>query len=159
MDSSEYTIHNIKLSARRAFVCSKANLRHIVWCLSCPLKWTTVTTLHIFKVWGSAAFRPMRTDRWSGCSLSSVSAPVGPHPTHPWLPYTSEPPQRGWLLGVDYMGSSRVVKRLWQTISGGFFCVWSFHMWSLSIWKEVLRQSAWACLHPLASDDLWHQWK
>lgn len=48
---------------------------------------------------------------------------VGPHPTHPWLLYTCEPPQRGWLLGVDYMGSSIVVKRLWQTISGFFFCV------------------------------------
>ncbi len=64
-------IHSESFSPEN-FFCSDRSWRHIVWCLSCALKWTTVTTLYIFKVWGSAAFRRKRTDRWSGCSLSSL---------------------------------------------------------------------------------------
>lgn len=135
--------------------------RHIVWCLSCALNWTTVTTLYIFKVWGLAAFRSKGTDRWSGCSLfslSSVSASCWSSSYPPMITVhmltTTEGLAFGcWLNGVG-LSSSRVVKRSWQTISGLAVCVWwSFYIWSLPKWNEASRQRTWPRLHPLPSDD------
>ncbi len=61
MDSSEYT--NSQFQPGQLLFVQNRNWRHVVWCLSCSLKWTTVTTVYIFKVCGLATFRPKKGDR------------------------------------------------------------------------------------------------
>lgn len=134
MDSSEYTnfLTISKFQPGDLLFVQNRNWHHIVWCLSSSLKWTTVTTLYIFKVWGLAAYRPKKgTDRWSGCSLSSpssVSASCWSPSYPPMITVHMRTATEGvafgcWLYGVG-LSSSRVVKRLWQTISGLAVYVW-----------------------------------